>query len=448
MAEDTSQSGQSEQNGSVMGLDDFDFQVFIDQFFVIKSFVVEELFSVGSILELAVIGLAFLLAMATDGWCGRLVSAFHDQFLKGISEDKMKAAILPVLFAFMGLIWASIGRYALEVLGQPTALTTIAINLMGAWVVIRLFSNFIGEPFWARAIASMAWTLAALNIFGLLKPVIGFLDTLAFDAGETTISVLLVFKAIGLVVLLLWGSSILSSFLQRRINGLPALTPSVQILVGKVTRITLIALAFFVALTSLGIDLSIFAVLGGAIGIGVGFGLQKIVGNFISGLILLMDRSIKPGDVIEVAGTYGWVRSLGARYTSVVTRDGHEHLIPNEDFIVNTVTNWSFSDKNVRIRKSVGVSYNTDIRKAQALVIEAASAVDRVLKDPAPQCHLTGFGDNSIDLEVRFWLGDPESGTANVSSQVLLGIWDRFKAEGIEIPYPQRDIHIKEMPVG
>jgi small-conductance mechanosensitive channel len=448
MAEDTSQAGQSEQGGSVMGLEDLDLQVFIDQFAVIQAFVVEELFSVGSILELAVIGLAFLLAMVTDGWCGRLVSAFRDQFLKGISEDKLKAAIMPVLFAFLGLIWASIGRYALEVWDQPTALTTIAINLMGAWVVIRLFSNVIGEPFWARAIASMAWTLAALNIFGLLEPVIGFLDSLAFNAGEKAISVLLVFKAIGLVVLLLWGSSILSSFLQRRINGLPALTPSIQLLVGKVTRITLIALAFFVALTSLGIDLSIFAVLGGAIGIGVGFGLQKIVGNFISGLILLMDRSIKPGDVIEVAGTYGWVRSLGARYTSVVTRDGHEHLIPNEDFIVNTVTNWSFSDRNVRVRKPVGVAYNTDIRKAQALVIEAAIEVDRVLKDPPPQCHLTGFGDNSIDLEVRFWLGDPENGTANVSSQVLLGIWDRFREEGIEIPYPQRDIHIKEMPVG
>lgn len=433
-------------SGSTFDFSALDVQVLIDQIVLIEEYIVVELFSVGSILELAIIGLAFLLAMATDGWCERFISAFRKQFLKGVGEEKLKAAVLPVLFAFMGLIWASIGRYALEAAGQPTALTTIAINLMAAWVVIRLFSNFIGEPFWARAIATLAWTVAALNIFGLLKPVIGFLDRLAFDVGDATISVLLVFKAIGLVVLLLWGSSILSTFLQRRINGLPSLTPSIQLLVGKVTRIALIALAFFVALTSLGIDLSIFAVLGGAIGIGVGFGLQKIVGNFISGLILLMDRSIKPGDVIEVAGTYGSVRSLGARYTSVVTRDGHEHLIPNEDFIVNTVTNWSFTDRNVRIKKAIGVSYNTDVRKAQALVIEATLDVDRVLKSPAPQCHLTGFGDNSVDLEVRFWLRDPELGTANVASQVLLGIWDRFQAEGIEIPYPQRDIHIKEMP--
>lgn len=421
-------------------------QMILDQVEVVRSYIVEELFTIGSLLELAVIGVAFLLAMATDGWCSRMISALHNQLLKGVSEKKLKAAVLPVLFAFMWLIWAAVGRYGLGAFGQPVGLTTIAVNLLVAWVVIRLFSNLIGEPFWARTVAGFAWTIAALNIFGLLEPVVTFLDGFAFTAGNTRVSILLIVKAIGLIVMLLWGASILSGFLQRRINSLPALTPSVQILVGKVTRIALIAIAFFVALTSLGIDLSIFAVLGGAIGIGVGFGLQKIVGNFISGLILLMDRSIKPGDVIEVAGTYGWVRSLGARYTSVVTRDGHEHLIPNEDFIVNTVTNWSFSDRNVRIRKPIGVAYKTDIRKAQALVIEAALDVERVLKQPPPQCHLTGFGDNSIDLEVRFWLGDPEKGTANVSSLVLLGIWDRFREHGIEIPYPQRDIHIKEMP--
>lgn len=432
--------------GSNVELANFDIQMILDQFQVMRTYVVEELFTVGSLLELAVIGLAFLLAMATDGWCSRLIAVFHKQLLKGVSEEKLKATILPVLFAFMWLVWAGLGRYALDTFGQPVALTTIAVNLLTAWVVIRLFSNVIGEPFWAQTIAVAAWTVAALNIFGLLDPVMTFLNSFAFHAGDTRVSVLLVLKAIALVVLLLWGTSILSSFLQRRINSLPALTPSVQILMGKVTRIALVALAFFVALTSLGIDLSIFAVLGGAIGIGVGFGLQKIVGNFISGVILLMDRSIKPGDVIEVAGTYGWVRSLGARFTSVVTRDGHEHLIPNEEFIINTVTNWSFSDRNVRIKKAIGIAYDTDVRKAQALVIEAALDVDRVLKHPAPQCHLKEFGDNSINLEVRFWLGDPENGTANVSSKVLLGIWDRFRDNNIEIPYPQRDIHIKEMP--
>lgn len=431
---------------SQVELANFNVQMIVDQFEVVRTYVIEELFTVGSLAELAVIGMAFLLAMATDGWCSRLISVFHKQILKGASEEKLKAALLPVLFTFMWLVWAGIGRYALGAFGQPVALTTIAVNLLAAWVVIRLFSNVIGEPFWARTIAGAAWTIAALNIFGLLEPVMTFLNSFAFYAGDTRVSILLVLKAIGLVVLLLWGSSILSAFMQRRINALPALTPSVQILMGKVTRIALVALAFFVALTSLGIDLSIFAVLGGAIGIGVGFGLQKIVGNFVSGLILLMDRSIKPGDVIEVAGTYGWVRSLGARFTSVVTRDGHEHLIPNEEFIVNTVTNWSFSDKNVRVRKGVGVAYDTDIHLARKLVIDAAASVDRVLKDPAPRCHLVNFGDNSVDLEARFWVNDPEGGVANVTSDVLLAIWDAFRENGIEIPYPQRDIYIKEMP--
>lgn len=429
-------------------LSSIDFQVVLD---LVQSgwlWVQSELLTVGSLLELGVLGIAFLLAMATDGWCGRLISFIHSRLLKGFSEDALKENILPVLFTLMWLIWAAVGRFALGSVGQSVALTTIAMNLLGAWIIIRTFTNVFREPFWEHTIAVIAWSLAALNIFGLLRPFVGFLDTLGFNIGNTQLTVLFVLKAIGMVVLLLWGTSILSAFLQRRIDALPSLTPSVQLLIGKVTRIALIALAFFIALNSLGIDLSVFAVLGGAIGIGVGFGLQKIVGNFISGLILLMDRSIKPGDVIEVAGTYGSVRSLGARYTSVVTRDGHEHLIPNEDFIVNTVTNWSFTDRNVRIKKDIGISYNTDVRKAQALVIEAALDVDRVLKSPAPQCHLKGFGDNSVDLEVRFWLGDPEKGTANVASQVLLGIWDRFQAEGIEIPYPQRDIHIKEMPQG
>jgi small-conductance mechanosensitive channel len=414
----------------------------------VRDFVANELFTIGSLVELGVIAVSCLLAMATDGWFGKIIASLREKFFTSVSETKMRKTMLPILFAFMWLLWASVGRYGLGSFGQNTALTTVAVNLLVAWVVIRTLTNVLAEPFWAQSVAIIAWTIAALNIFGLLNPVVTFLDAFAIQAGDTRLSVTLVIKAIGLIVLLLWGASLISAVLQRRINSLPALTPSLQILIGKVSRIVLIALAFFIGLTSLGIDLSIFAVLGGAVGIGVGFGLQKIVGNFVSGLILLMDRSIKPGDVIEVAGTYGWVRSLGARYTSVVTRDGHEHLIPNEDFIVNTVTNWSFSDKNVRVKKPIGVSYNTDIRLAQKLVIEAAMEVDRVLKDPAPQCHLKNFGDNSVDLEVRFWLDDPESGTANVTSKVLLGIWDKFQENNIEIPYPQHDVHIKEMPGG
>lgn len=435
-----------ESNKFVEGLSNLDVSVFMEKLEAVRTFVNEELFTTSSLIEIGIIIIAGLLAMATDGWFSSIVSRLRAQFFKATSEEAMKRMLLPILFSLMWLIWVSVGQYALTYFEQPTSLIHIAANLLGAWVIIRLVSNVLAEPFWARTVAAIAWTIAALNIFGLLDPVLGFLDSFAIQAGSTRLSILLVLKAISLVVLLLWGASLLSGILQRRINSLPALTPSLQILIGKVTRIVLIALAFFIGLTSLGIDLSIFAVLGGAIGIGVGFGLQKIVGNFVSGLILLLDRSIKPGDVIEVAGSYGWVKSLGARFTSVVTRDGHEHLIPNEEFIVNTVTNWSYSDKNVRVKKGVGVSYNTDIHLARQLVLDACNSVDRVLKEPAPRCHLVNFGDNSVDLEARFWVSDPEGGVANVTSDVLLTIWDLFHEHNIEIPFPQRDIHIKEMP--
>ena len=181
----------------------------------------------------------------------------------------------------------------------------------------------------------------------------------------------------------------------------------------------------------------------GAVGVGIGFGLQKVVANLISGVILLLDRSVKPGDVIAVGDSYGWIDSLGARYVSVITGDGIEHLIPNEELIANRVENWSYSNDRVRLRATVGISYHADLRRAIDLCLEAALAAPRVLDSPAPACLVTGFGDSSVDLEVRFWINDPVNGTANVRSAVLLGIWDRFHEHGIEIPFPQRDLHLK-----
>jgi small-conductance mechanosensitive channel len=401
-----------------------------------------------SLYEFSLIVVALLLAWASQGWCRRLISVVKEFAFKSIDEMEIRAIVMPVFFAFASLLLILIGSIAFTYLGWATNLMSVVIKLLAAWVAIRLASNFIGEPFWARTVAILAWSMALLSILNLLQPVVGVLDALAIDLGTSRISVLRVIQAFAATFILVWAAIFVSGLLQKRIDTLPALTPSIRILIGKVSRIALIAMALFVALTSVGIDLSIFAVLGGAIGIGVGFGLQKIVGNFVSGLILLMDRSIKPGDVIEVAGTYGWVKSLGARYTSVVTRDGYEHLVPNEEFIVTTVTNWSFSDRLVRVKKPIGIAYGSDVRLAQKLVIEAAEAVERVLKDPEVKCQLKGFGDNSIDLEVRFWLRDPESGVSNVSSEVLLGVWDLFQEHGIEFPFPQRDIHIKELPAG
>jgi small-conductance mechanosensitive channel len=221
-----------------------------------------------------------------------------------------------------------------------------------------------------------------------------------------------------------------------------ALTPSMRVLVTKLANIALLTVAGLVALGAIGIDLTALTVLTGALGLGVGFGLQKAVANFVSGLSMLLDRSIRPGDVISVGQTFGWVRTMGGRYVAVQTRDGLEYLIPNEDLITKEVVNWSNSDNQIRIRAPIGVSYKADIHKARQLCVEAACATNRVLKEPAPLCHLVGFGDSAVDLELRFWINDPRAGLANVKSDVLLKVWDKFKAEGIEIPYPQRDVHL------
>ena len=189
----------------------------------------------------------------------------------------------------------------------------------------------------------------------------------------------------------------------------------------------LLTLAVVVGLNSVGIDLTAFAVFSGAVGVGLGFGLQKVVSNLISGVILLLDRSIKPGDVIEIGGTYGWITRLNARFVSVATRDGIEHLIPNEDLITQRVINWSYSDEKIRLHVPVGIGYGCDVRQAMALCIEAAKDVQRVLETPAPICLLKGFGESSIGLELRLWIHDPRNGITNVRSDVMLGIWDRFR---------------------
>jgi small-conductance mechanosensitive channel len=296
---------------------------------------------------------------------------------------------------------------------------------------------------WARLLSITAWIIASLHILNLLIPTINLLDQLAIDLGGVRISLLLLIKGVIVFTVLLKIASSGSNLLEKRILSLEELTPSVQVLLTKALKITLLTIAVVVAMSSLGINLSAFAFIGGAIGVGVGFGLQKVVSNLVSGIILLLDRSIKPGDVIEIGSTYGRIQSLGARYVSVATRDKTEYLIPNEDLITTQVINWSFSDKFVRLKIIVGVSYDSDIHEVMRLMVSAAVGIPRVLSIPKPVCQLKNFGDSAIEMELRFWISDPENGISNVSSAVRIAIWDTFKEHNVEIPFPQRDIHIK-----
>ena len=414
------------------------------------AWVVENVLTIGALAQAALILAAAIVARIAAPSFRRgiegLARKWHWQ--KGLGRVIETVATLSLPIIWLILQWISV--IVANSVGWPNQFIRVTVSLLTAWVVIRIASQLVRDPTWSKIVAVSAWTLAALNILGLLDNTILLLDNLALTLGDLRISALTVIKALVSLAILLWAATLLSGAMERRISKLPNLTPSVQVLFNKLLKIVLITVAIVVALSTVGIDLTAFAVFGGAVGVGIGFGLQKVVSNLISGVILLMDKSIKPGDVISVGDTYGWINSLGARYASVVTRDGTEYLIPNEDIITQQVVNWSYSNNSVRLRIPIGISYKSDVRKAIALCKEAAAEVPRVSAEPKTVCLLKGFGDSSVDLELRFWIDDPQNGVSNVKSEILLLVWDKFHQNDIEIPFPQRDLHIRsseELPV-
>ena len=340
--------------------------------------------------------------------------------------------VLAVLMhaAMLALTWPS-RSYLIEV----------AASLASAWLVIALVAGLIRNQFVYRLVSVSAWAIAALSILGLLEPTMNALDSVGVFIGGLRITPLLVIKATVLLLLALWAANAASDFLERRVRHSADLTPSIQVLISKLIRLVLITFAIIAVLSTVGIDFSALAFFSGAVGVGLGFGLQKIVSNLVSGIILLADKSIKPGDVITVGESFGWVGSMGARYTSIVTRDGREFLIPNEDFVTQRVVNWSYTNDEVRLDVDFGVSYAADPHKVIALALEAVKEIPRILQTPKPMCHLKGFGNSSVDFILRFWIRDPIDGLTNIRGLVLLALWDAFKREGIEIPFPQRDLN-------
>ena len=404
-----------------------------------------ELLTMAALWQAGVIVVALVAAIVMTPpfrrWLQRRLDEAADESRLHFVCSTFLTLVTPVLWVL--LLWLSV-----EIADNaqwPNKLMSIVVSLVNAWIIIRLVSRFVDDAAWSRFIAVTIWVIAALNIVELLQPALSMLDGIALQIGDVRVTALSVAKGVFYLVVLLWLANLISSILERRIQNLPTLTPSIQVLFSKLLKIALIVIAGVVAIDAIGIDLTAFAVFGGALGVGIGFGLQKIVANFISGIILLLDKSIKPGDTIGVSGTYGWIQSLGARYVSVITRDGIEHLIPNEELITTRVENWSFSNLRIRQKIPVGIAYSSDVRAAIALCVEAAAANPRVLDTPNPICLLRGFGDSAVDLEVRFWVVDPQNGLSNVKSEILLDIWDRFHENGVEIPFPQRDLHLKSV---
>jgi small-conductance mechanosensitive channel len=275
------------------------------------------------------------------------------------------------------------------------------------------------------------------------------LDAAGFSVGDTRFSLWTALVVTLVIVGMIVAARLGTRFARRILARVTRLDPSQGVLAEKIVQIVVWALAIFIGIDLLGIDLTALAVFSGAFGLAIGFGLQKTFGNLIAGIILLMDRSIKPGDVISVtdgAGNegFGQIRKIGIRAISVVTRDRKEYLIPNENLMVNQVENWSYSSRDVRVKAPVGVSYSCDIAQVEELLLHATQQVPRVLDNPPPKVLLMGFGDNAINFELRFWISDPEEGMSNIRSEVLKRVWHIFKEHGVEIPFPQRDINLRD----
>ncbi len=359
--------------------------------------------------------------------------------------EKARSILEPLVWPLTWLVFLSLLLGLYVAIQQDTWLLEILTSLLVAWVVVRLVSRAIRNPMLSRITAVIAYGMAVLSIWDLLGPTIEILNGPRFTLtlGEFSLSVYQVLATALLLAVLLSLAGFASRVTERRLREADWLTPAGRVLLNKSLRIALFVFAILITIGSVGIDLTALAVIGGAVGFGIGFGLQKVFSNLISGVILLTDKSIKPGDVITVENTYGWVNKLGARYVSIITRDGIEHLIPNETMITEPVSNWTHSDANTRLRIPVGVHYDTDLELATSLGVEAARSQSRVLNDPAPRCLVKGFGESAIDLEIRFWIQDADSGVSNIKSAVILEVWRLFREQGIQIPYPQRDLHIK-----
>jgi len=362
---------------------------------------------------------------------------------------RVVASFLRRINWFLYAVLLAFAHSALLAIGweNQKQLVYIALVLSGAWVVISTVSYVIRSRTLGKAFSVIAWIFVAATVLGVTEQITNLLRSAGFELGERRIDVLTLLQA-GLVFgVLVWVALITGNFLDRRIQQVDELTPSLRVLIGKVLRISLLVFAVLVAMSSFGIDLTALTVFSGAIGVGIGFGLQKVVSNFISGIIILMDQSIKPGDTISLGPsgeTFGWIRELRARFVSVVTRDGREFLIPNEDLITTQVINWSFSDKYVRLDVPFGVSYDSDPHEVSRLAIEAAASVERVDQNyKMPVCWMTEFGDSSINFLLRFWIHDPQEGLTNIRGKVLLAVWDVFKEHDIKIPFPHREVIMK-----
>jgi small-conductance mechanosensitive channel len=402
--------------------------------------------------SLAATGLAAGIAAATIAiawlaghWAGPHIADYWERKAGARAEG-----IVPRVCALVRylIIWpALIVALRVHPWPPPAAFLLGLIAAAAAAMVVRHVARGLTLSRWiAWALALFLFVAILADAMGGLTKITQPLDALAFSIGTRRLSLLALIQLVITLLALYAAVKLANRLIGQSLKHAGGLDPTQRLLTQKLAAIAIIGVAFFVGIDLAGIDLTALAFFSGAFGLAVGFGLQKTFGNLIAGIILLMDRSIKPGDVISVGESFGQVNKIGVRAVSIVTRDGKEYLIPNELLMTQEVVNWSYSTRDVRISIPIGVAYDCDVKLAQKLMIEAANASPRVLATPKPNVWMTAFGENGIDHQIRVWILDPEAGIGSVRSDILNRLLELFKENEIKIPFPQRDIRVKEWP--
>ena len=378
-------------------------------------------------------------------WAGPLIAGFWQRRAGGPVDGMTARACALVRYLILWPVLASVLRFyhwpplAAFLLGFFAALA--------AALVIRNVVRGLNLSRWiAWALALFLFVAIFADSLGGLKNVTGPLDALAFTIGSRRLSLLAIVQITIALLALYAAVKLINQLIGQSLKHAEGLDPTQRLLTQKLFAIATVAIAFFIGIDLAGIDLTALAFFSGALGLAIGFGLQKTFGNLIAGIILLMDRSIKPGDVISVGESFGQVNKIGVRAVSIVTRDGKEYLIPNELLMTQEVVNWSYSTRDVRISIPITIDYECDVKLAQKLMVEAADASPRVLETPKPNVWMRNFGENGIDHEIRVWILDPEAGIGPVRSDILNRLWELFRENGIKVPGPQRNIRIESWP--
>lgn len=418
----------------------------IESFLVLKSLVIMDPYKGSNIfLQFVLIIVLVVGTFFLNRFISKVIKRNYYKIKKSQAGTVIYDTLLPVykklVFALISSFTVAAFQYAkieLPIIKQ----VYIIIYL---WVLIKVITAVIKNDLFKKIIKYSALFIIILNVTNLYSDTAIFLDTISVTISGIKISIYGILRTVLYFGVIFKISVLFIAFLSQRIEQSEDLSPTFKVLIQKVINVLVFVLATILFINVLGVDLGSLALFTSALGVGIGFGLQKIVANLISGVTLLLDKSLKPGDIIEVANQFGTVKIMGSRYTSIVTIEGKEHLVPNEYFITNEVVNWSHSNKLVRQSVDVGVSYNSDIHQVMEILENSASRVERILKRPKTIIQLIEFGASSVNFRVQFWINDPQKGVMNVKSELLIEIWDEFKVNNIEIPFPQHDLHIRSI---